>query len=146
MSDSIKPDFHVIVIPHNLERDWNIPKYVKYIERIESLYLFDKNVHVHCCEITPSYELWPITTRPVFKQEVFGLDDNMVDKIDDIVHVASCESDVEYHHVRFIDALMVKHPERWTAVNPKWNVVEEDETYEENREALIEYYQCNECI
>lgn len=37
---------------------WNIPdKYAPYIEEIFCVYMFDRNTHVNCCEITASFEM-----------------------------------------------------------------------------------------
>ena len=56
---TMRPDFHLVVEPHNLEY-WNLPEHIDKIESIETVWLFDRNVHVHCCELTPSFEMWPV--------------------------------------------------------------------------------------
>jgi len=50
----------------------------KVCSNIFTVYLYDKSVITHCCEITPSYELHPLYYVPVFKNgECCNHPDNM---------------------------------------------------------------------
>jgi hypothetical protein len=56
---TLRPDFYLIVLPHNLKH-WNLPEDIDKSESIETVWMFDRNVHIHCCELTPSYKMWPV--------------------------------------------------------------------------------------
>ncbi len=139
---TLRPDFHLIAVPHNTEH-WNLPELLPKIARIETVYLFDKNVHVHCCEITPSYELWPVATRAILKPE-FADDDVLREEVDAVMQENQYR-DVNYRHVRAVDPLLVEgvfvtlgdfngsfKPEPY-----------EDTSYEKHRDNTIEYCQAN---
>ncbi len=144
---TLRPDFHLVVIAQNLERDWNLPEYIDKIERIESVFLFDKNVHVHCCELTPSYELWPVETRVIFKPD-FDQDANeeLRDEIEEVVRRAD-EPEVEYHHVGPHDRWMAARPAQVKHLGDTGDGVSYDETsYDDQRREAIEHCQGNHQI
>ncbi len=143
---TLRPDFHLVVIPHNLEH-WNIPEYLPYIERIETVWFFDKNVHVYCCEVTPSYELWPLETRVIFKDSFdHDVDEELRDKIESDVSYWSCD-EVEYHHVRALDHMLSKPgTQQYSIGDHNKGCSYEDSSYEEQRVEALEYYQAGSFV
>ena len=51
-------------------KDWNLDllPHAEHIDKILTVLQFDRNRHVHCCEITPSYECWPVEYKVRFKE------------------------------------------------------------------------------
>ncbi len=102
---TLRPDFYVIELLHNLDH-WNLPEFADKIESSGTVYLFDKNVNVHCCEITPSYELHPVETRALLKPE-FRDNDKLRGAVDEEVRFIE-DHDVTYMHVRAVESLLAK--------------------------------------
>lgn len=89
------PHFKVVAIDET--RDWRDDMVAK-CGRLYGLYLFDVNRHVHCCELTPSYEMHFIETVAA----------NFIDdETDALIREANaqCQQDVEYQHCRVIDRM-----------------------------------------
>jgi len=64
----IRPNICVIALDET--HYWQLPaEYKPYIQRIEGVYWFNRNLAVHLAEFTPSYELHFIEIRPVFGEE-----------------------------------------------------------------------------
>lgn len=86
---------------------WTIQKgHRSSIERIETLYVFDRNKQVHCCEITPSHELIRVETRAIIKSgSPADDDDELREEIYSYVDDGSAhDEDVSYVHVADIEA------------------------------------------
>lgn len=154
---TLRPDFHLVVIRHNMEH-WNIPANLRqHIERIETVWLFDRNVHVHCCEITPSYELWPIETRAIFTdhierclvdgpEEELATIDKIRDEIDELVRTGE-DYEVSYRHVAAMDRfLKAWDTEQHEIGDYLCGLPYEDTPYEKQREQALEYYRCNSTV
>ena len=117
---------------------WISPVVRKAGGAIARTYLFDANRHVHCCELTPSYELYPVDTFPWKDDDDGSLSDEL----------RSHETnDVVYMHTRFVDGLPEANFHRWPE---EALVVEEGETKEEvwerARESMAEHVRCNQFI
>jgi hypothetical protein len=151
---TLRPNFYLVAIRHNMEH-WNIPaNLLQYIERIETVWLFDRNVHVHCCEITPSYELWPIETRAIFTDHlerclVDGPEEELVtiekirDEIDEFVRTGE-DYEVSYRHVAPMDRFLLAWDTEQFHIGDTFEAVSYEEMpYEEHRDSTIEHYQCN---
>ena len=67
---------------------------------IYQAYLFDANRHVHCCEITPSYELYPLYATPQNDDD----DGTIATEL-----ATAGDSEVTYMHVRRLDKLSPDH-------------------------------------
>ncbi|MBR8043394.1 hypothetical protein KDW40_02285 [Burkholderia cenocepacia] len=63
-------------------------------ERIYQTYLFDASRTVHCCEITPSYELHPLYATPL----VYDEDGELSEEI--LMHQ---EHEIKYYHMHAIN-------------------------------------------
>ena len=78
-------------------------KHQPSIARIEEVYLYDKNQHTHCCELTPSYYLIHLYTRVIFSPKGDKLNEHEQDEI-----FQAYEHEVTeecYVHCHEIDAL-----------------------------------------
>ena len=85
----IKPDIRVLKID---ETDCWCEEMVKKTGRIFGIYVFDATVHVHCCEFTPSYELYFIesTTEKMLSDEdydEFSISDHDGGQMVEYLHV-----------------------------------------------------------
>lgn len=146
---ALRPDFWLVVQRHP-DHWWNIPEIRPLIDRIETVFLFDRNLHVHCCEFTPSYELWPVETRAILKPE-FADNDALVDKVDNVI-MGNASREIEYHHVHPLDRRI--EDKSWPSRQmgdmgcpkdgrpPSY----EEVPYDDVRDSSIEYLQGNSCI
>lgn len=125
----IKPHFKVVAI--NETSDWRDDFIVK-CGRLYGLYLFDVNRHVHCCELTPSYELHFIET--VAEKEIDDYTDALLREAN-----AQCQRDVEYYHCNVIDRM---HESSFVHVYPSDKV--EYESYEALLQDMLEFVHCNQ--
>lgn len=98
-----RPD--IVVIALRETSDWNIPPvWEKVISEIESVYAFDRSSHTYAAEVTPSYALYWIETRPVFAE---GVDNEYLrDEIDEWIIEFESHDPVEYVHTGTINALL----------------------------------------
>ena len=97
MSDTntteVLPRFKLVV----LDETSNWPKeIVAKAEKIYRTYIFDANRAVHCCEITPSYELFPVCTTPLIDDREGTLEEMLCGGED---------YDVVYWHAHRLDRL-----------------------------------------
>jgi len=104
------------------------------VERIVTVYLYNKNEVTHCCEITPSYCLWPVETRAEFRDGVSDLD---IDRIDGNIR-RWADDEVVYVHCHALAGMTVKH-KKLGSVFPG-----SVETGDEQRESLLEYLRGNQ--
>jgi hypothetical protein len=116
---------------------WNLdPQHMAMIERIEGVYLYDKNQVTHCCEVTASYCLLFVENRAVFKPDVSEED---IDEIDGIIRGVPQEQDVTYMHCHTVDDI----PDRKKHHYGSPEVPLEDVPYDEQIESVLEYCQAN---
>ena len=123
--DPILPDFRLIALDET--RGWHLPEHEGTYERIETVYLYDANRPVHLCEITPSYELFPLYCHAVGESVPEELEELMLSDID--------AYDPTYMHCSAVDR-MVK-----ILCNPIGDDYEDD--YETIQERYEEHYRCN---
>lgn len=125
---TIHPHWKVVAIDET--HCWT-PVIVTKTGRLWGLYLFDANRHVHCCELTPSYEMWFVET--VTERQIS-------DELDGDIRTWSQEADegCSYFHCSDIDRM-----------DPGWfcdlgeTPLEEDQIYDEAQSAMYEEVQCN---
>lgn len=131
----IKPDICVLKIDET--EYWHDDTLLEKTGRIFGVYVFDKTLHVHCCELTPSYEL-----HRVESQTEKSLEDKDYD--DFVYHDRG--GDVIYIHCYTIDGF--KNIEKDKLPKEKAGIVccghsEIAETSDEAIEEMIEYIQSN---
>lgn len=125
----IKPHFRIVVL--NETRHWN-EEMQKKAGVIFRAFLYDATRVVHCCEITPSYELFPLYTTPWRDDENGSVWTELFENED---------NEVKYVHCHVINALS---PDHFHDIGV-W-AQEEDETEDELRERVEEHYRCNVTI
>jgi hypothetical protein len=75
---------------------------------IKSVYVFDETRAVHCCELTPSRELWFSHFEPASMPE----SETAREAVFDMLLAAAQEAEaVSYMHVRRVDALKTREPQ-----------------------------------
>ena len=128
----IKPDFQAVKL--NVTRFYRIEKEdTSYIDAIWDVFMYDKNTHTYCCEMTPSYFLIHLYTTVVFKDELCKESDAVSESIRDRIDQRYCfePTDDCYMHVSDIDELPLRD---------KTNYAEPFEDEEDARE-----YMCGNC-
>ena len=66
--------------------------------KVKQVFIFDANRHVHCCEITPSYEMEPL----YLTAKNYHDDEKLNDKLGEMLMENNAE-DAEYHHVHNVN-------------------------------------------
>lgn len=133
----LKP--HVIVIDET--EHWCLDDdLMVHIERIETVYLYDDNTVFHLCEITPSFELWPIVTRAIFIDEG-NTSDEIKDRADADILQWSDHSQVTYVHFYDIQRMNEANPKKHKRLTSAWC-----DDYQSGMEGYEEYLRGNEVI
>ncbi len=121
---------------------WNLPeKLSKHIKTINTVYVFNRNEHTHCCELTPSYWMSCVDYDIIWHPEFYETPncERLRDYAFNLLNnVARFESDC-YMHVRSVEALLAKSDD----VVPRWRygASEDDlDTVQAELEALFEYW------
>ena len=98
--------------------------------KVFGVYYYDPSIIVHCCELTPSYELTPLNSVPEHGPE----DDEAREKLlDDIMSGDSNCNDIKYIHCHTLDALHeIKRGELKEGQYTHPNDFESDEEVEEH--------------
>jgi len=69
--------------------------------KIYTVYIYNPNKHVHCCELTPSYELYFVGYDYCPKE---NLSEKEIENLDDNIRTSETEP-VSYYHVHDIDRM-----------------------------------------
>jgi hypothetical protein len=129
----LMPDIRVFKVDVT---DYYPEEFQRRAGKIFEVYLFDANLHVHCCELTPSYEMafigstWTKSPRTERARE----------KLADDINISDLEtSPVAYYHVRGIN---LEPLERLGPDKAQWArfLNDADGDRDEAREALVENY------
>lgn len=108
-----------------------------HLKSCATYYVYDANRHVHCCELTPSYELHAVATDSAFDIEEPG--DALIEEVDEVLREAMHEQDVIYVHVGRLNC-----PEQKVTDDTEREEGESDEVfYNRVVNELREYYQGN---
>ena len=95
-------DMYLVVIDDT--KRWNIkPEIMAKIEKIEGVYLFDKNSITHLCSMSGSYWLIQIEQRIIFKDNI---NEEEQEAIEDAIDFVICSYDDNYYNVFDIDVLL----------------------------------------
>ena len=126
------------------------PEDAAIVKGIRQVFVMDRNRHVHCCELAPSYELHPLYDTMVFHDGVDYPDDYRLQELAE--KYERNESDVEYHYVSSFDRYIHRNPglvHRVGGYAVKYNDFDgeqagEDSTdYEEVLEFVSDYFRGN---
>lgn len=99
---TVEPDWWFVAVDKT--KDWsNEPCLIQQVESIRTVFLFDRRRHVHCCEITPSYECWPVSYAVHCKETAT---DMQREEIDGDFRVMLGDEEVTYYHSSHIEAHM----------------------------------------
>lgn len=71
-----------------------------HIVKTETVYVFDRSQRTYCCEITPSYEMWPSHYELSFKD---GTSDEKREDAWEVVEDNFYLEEIKYIHCRDID-------------------------------------------
>lgn len=118
---SVTPDFHIIKID---ERNFWSESVQQRTKEVYGVYAFDRNSYTYCCEATPSYELLFLGTDFVGEE---NLSEEQKEELDTWVLTADSEP-VTYMHVRSVEQLCEKYPQRTQKANIN---LETDESHTE---------------
>jgi len=118
------------------------PEKQRLIRAIKGVYLYDRNRHTHCCELTPSYYLIFLYNSVNLTDEGLALDNEARGELYDEYEYGT-GGDNCYMHIRIIERLAEKAEagEYYVYGDPKVSFDKSD--YNEQIEGLVEYFQCN---
>ena len=131
---------------------WNLdPADMARIKALRTIYAYDKNTHVYACEMTPSYELWPVDVQAIYVDER-DFDDDEQDRFRERIYDLQneyMEHEVLYMHVRDVDRIE-------ESANPDDYLYAVDEVYEldpewfdsedEQWESILDGLRCNSIL
>ena len=64
------------------------------------IYVFAPEIHVHCCELTPSYELWPVRDELEFEP---GTSEEDIERAEEEAVAATAWDKIIYIHCHSLD-------------------------------------------
>lgn len=107
--------------------------------KVFATYLYDENRVTHCCEITPSFELYHLYSTPLNDDEP---DNAIAELVDEEEARARFDGqDIQYIHCADIAGL----PDGWFH-DAGEEALESDQAWEEARDDAIEYFRANRKI
>ena len=123
-----------------------------FVTGVETVYLYDANLHTHLCEFLPSYDLTAIYRNFIYTDE-FNAEVKQGEETENYggaytereafeSGMAVSEEDNMYMHVSDVEALVKQFPARYYAHGDTGVSYEETE-YENQIDALREHYQGN---
>ena len=114
-----------------------------FIRQARGVYLFDRNQHTYCCEMTPSYYLIHLYDEILLTEEGEALDDP--DRLYETYEC--CNGDDRYAHCRDIDAI-IERDEPFTVYHygDTDADADADAEYDEQLDALRENFCCNHAL
>lgn len=144
---TIRPDFWLIKFDQT--EYWHLePRLMQYIKRIIQICLMDRNENTYCCEMTPSYCLFPVETRADLHDPLYDGSNASEQLRDEIESEISRWQDADcfYIHCRSVDNLLaLNNPARCHHYGDT-GVDYEESPYEEQLEALVEHFQGNQYL
>lgn len=98
----MKPAFFILKLD---ETEYWCQEVKDKAKKIFGIYLFDKNKHVHCCELTPSYECTFVKSEWTDSD----LSDEEQEELDSLIMHGNMETinTVSYFHTYVIDGLPI---------------------------------------
>jgi hypothetical protein len=113
-------------------------EHAPFIERIRSVYLFDRNERTHCCELTPSHYLIHLYDQVILTDAGDELDDYAKDDIYQTYEY--CGSEDIYVHCHVLDRIIAKADRGNHYHDGIVNAPYADTTHDEQMEALREHF------
>jgi hypothetical protein len=99
------PEYHVVRIDESQHWDKEFLTYIGEDAKIISTYVFNHASATHCCELTPSYELYLVSTTFTVSEE---LSDEARDEIQERINSSNIDAEeVQYFHCRAIEGQSV---------------------------------------
>lgn len=100
---AIKPDYRLIKVSNH--KHWR-EDIQNVTTDIWTVYAFDMNTHVHCCELTPSYELHFIAND---YSEIDDLTEEQREDLNEKI-LSAYDEQVCYMHVSDVDRMVARNP------------------------------------
>lgn len=139
-------DVRVVSMDAPGQADWLDNKDRPYIQAVREVYMYDKLRAVHCCELTPSYELHHIESQVLFTPRGERLCERSRERLYEKYGQAP-DDPVRYVHCHVMDRFeeKIKHTgEKFRLhVYGDSEVPLDDTPYDEQIESLIEHFRCN---
>jgi hypothetical protein len=79
---NIAPDYRLLAIDESQYFDKEQLKELE-IDKVITVYAYNRNLHVYCCELRPSYELYEVESVAITKK---SMDDELYDKIQEVIN------------------------------------------------------------
>lgn len=145
---TIRPNWCFIRLNEHMEH-WNLPDAIKpYVAAIYGVYAFDRNLHTHCCEVTPSYYLhcmdWDWDFTPAANLLPDAERSAKMDAISEFFF-GDCHTYLEgcsgYHHAHHIEA-MIQH-DKTVRFHQAGDIDPDGEHADDEEGMLAEYWHPN---
>ena len=129
---------NIQVIEIDDTRFWT-PEIKSKVDKISTVYLYDKSVVTNLMEITPSYEL-----RPLYYNVTYRADQERDEAIEEEIDSNFRNEEIIYVHCSDTEKLV--HADMSRMKNNKRFVGRRSRAYIRFIEELVEYYTCNHII
>ena len=104
-----------------------------FIKAFIQVYIYDPSVGVHCCELTPSYELLHLYDTLILNEPPKDMSDDEFRDLNGRLDADYCyepSEPFEYHHCRSIERLIqAKHPYLYQSTSEFDSMDEAEERY-----------------
>lgn len=133
MSREIPRDWRMLKLDER--QHWH-PDVQAQTTAIWGVYAYDRNTHVHVCELTPSYELYWIGIDYI---EIDGLTDEQRSELNETIDCYHDSEPVIYMHVSDVDAIVASEPEIAKTVDVGEEIAEAEEAQAEELRIGLDY-------
>jgi len=106
------------------------------VDKVWGIYIFDKNTHTHCCEITPSYCLY----NAGFAIEAPELDQDELEELEQDMYAGFCTEPVTYMHCHSVDKMPEENFDWDFHLNEDEYNFDDDDEYQQMMDDMIQYY------
>lgn len=123
---NVQPDYWLVKVDERLF--WNGDEILGKTTAIHGVYAFDRNLHVHICSFTPTYEMHFLGTD---YEEVEGLSEEERDNLNCLIIENDDSEPVTYMNARDVEKILKGNPERGSRVT---DLDPDEDTFEEIHE------------
>lgn len=125
------------------ETGYWVPSIAERAGKIIGVYLYHNNLHVHCCELTPSYELHFVGSF----YTAFNLEEDEREKLDEEIREGNADQElVTYMHCSQIDAMPKINSWQNIAGTYSFPRVDSEDSRDEMIESAREWLRANSSI
>lgn len=117
-----------------------------FIKQVRSTYLFDRNEHTYCCEMTPSYYLYHVNDEVIFTEAGEALPESEKEGICEQYESYGDPDSNRYMHTYIVDQIIEANEPFTVHHDGETGVSYDDTPYDEQIDSLLEYFQGNSVL